>query len=109
MSLRTVVGVVKVLVWHGLDPADKHWGCPIRVAAQVAGKWGCAVDDSVIHGLVQRVGSQAQAQTQQRLKQPARESEPGRRDSELALLMLDGWFARFRGLGGGRSEPRNTR
>ena len=98
MSLRTVVGVVKVGAWQGKDPTDKHWGCPIRerwglrahqqmspalaerlaftatlagsydAAAQVAGKWGCPVDDSVIHALVQRVGNVAQAQTQQRLK-----------------------------------------
>ena len=93
MSLRTVVGVVKVVVWQGKDPTDQHWGCPIRerwglrahqqmspaleekaaftvtmvgsyeAAAQVAGKWGCPVDASVIHALVQRVGSMAQAQT----------------------------------------------
>ena len=30
MRLRTVVGVVKVVVWQGKDPADQHWGCPIR-------------------------------------------------------------------------------
>ena len=138
MSLRTVVGVVKVVGWQGKDPTDKHWGCPIRerwglkahqqmspaleervaftatmagsyeAAAQVAGKWGCPVDDSVIHALVQRVGGVAQAQIQQRLKEPAQESEPQRGASELALLMLDGWFARFRGPGWGSSEPRKT-
>jgi hypothetical protein len=30
--------------------------------AQVAGKWGCPVDDSVIHALVQRLGERAEAQ-----------------------------------------------
>jgi hypothetical protein len=139
MSLRTVVGVVRMLVWQGKDPSDKHWGCPIRegwgqrarqqmspaleervtftatlagsydAAAQVAGKWGCPVDDSVIHALVQRVGSQAQARTQQRLKQPARESDPQRGASELALLMLDGWFARFRGPGWGKKQTKKDR
>lgn len=139
MSLRTVVGVVKVVVWHGQDPGDKHWGCAIRewwglrahqqmspgleervvftatlagsyeAAAQVAGKWGCAVDDSVIHGLVQRVGSRAQAQIQQRLEQPPRERTPQRRASELALLMLDGWFARFRGPGWGKKRTDKDR
>jgi hypothetical protein len=139
MSLRTVVGVVKVLVWHGQDPTNKHWGCPMRerwglrahqqmspalgerlaftatlagsygAAAQVAGKWGCEVDDSVIHGLVQRVGSQAQAQIQQRLPQLPQESEPQRRPSELALLMLDGWFARFRGPGWGKKRTKQDR
>src|SRR3989449_10328036 len=73
MGLRSVVGRVGLEVWHGQDPQDKHWGCPIRerwglrahqqmspvleeklaftatltgsyeAAAQVAGKWGCAV------------------------------------------------------------------
>ena len=92
MRLRTVVGVVSVVVWQGKDPTDRHWGCPIRerwglrghqqmspaleekvaftatlvgsyeAAEQVAGKWGCPVDDSVIHALVQRVGRGAQAQ-----------------------------------------------
>jgi hypothetical protein len=139
MSLRTAVGVLKVLVWHGKDPADKHWGSPIRerwdlkahqqmspaleerlaftatlagsyaAAAQVAGKWGCAIDDSVIHGLVQRVGSQAQAQAQQRLKQPPQESAPRRRASELGILMLDGWFARFRGPGWGKKRTKKER
>lgn len=108
MSLRTVVGVVRLEIWQGKDPADQHWGCPIRqrwglkahqqmspaleekvaftatlsssyeAAAQVAGKWGSPVDDSVIHALAQRVGSVAQAQTQQRLKKPPREKDPQR-------------------------------
>ena len=30
MGLRTAVGRVKLKVWHGQDPQDKHWGCPIR-------------------------------------------------------------------------------
>ena len=97
MHLRTVVGVIELSIWQGQDPQDEHWGCPIRErwgliahqqmspaleeklaftatlagsyadAALVAQKWGCAGDDSVIHGLVQRMGERAQAQTQQRL------------------------------------------
>jgi hypothetical protein len=139
MHLRTVVGVVKVGVWQGKDPGDKHWGCPIRerwglrahqqmsptleervaftatlagsyeAAAQVAGKWGCPVDDSVIHAVVQRVGCAAQAQTEQRLQEPAREREPQRGASELALLMMDGWFARFRGPGWGKRRTKQDR
>jgi hypothetical protein len=139
MSLRTVVGAVKLRVWQGQDPTDKHWGCPIRerwalqahqqmspalaeklaftttlagsyaAAAQVAGKWGCEVDDSVIHALVQRVGSVAEAKTQERLKQAPQESQPQRRASELALLMLDGWFARFRGPGWGKKRTKKDR
>jgi hypothetical protein len=139
MTLRTVVGLVKLQVWHGRDPQDEHWGCPIRerwglqahqqmspalveklaftatmslsyeAAAQVAGKWGCPVDDAVIHALVQRVGAQAEAQTQERLKQLPQEQQPGRRASEVALLMVDGWFARFRGAGWGKKKTRHER
>jgi len=139
MGLRTVVGRVKLRVWQGQDPADKHWGCPIRerwglrahqqmspaleeklaftatlagsyeAAGSVAGKWGCAVDDSVIHALVQRVGSKAEAQTQERLKQAPQESQARRRASELALLMVDGWFARFRGPGWGKKKTKQER
>jgi len=135
MGLRTAVGGVKLKVWHGQDPRDKHWGCPIRerwglsahqqmspaleeklaftatlagsyvATGLVAAKWGCQVDDSVIHGLVQRVGSKAEAQTQERLQHLPQESQPQRRASELALLMLDGWFARVRGLVGERKRP----
>jgi len=129
MEPRTVVGQVKLEVWQGQDPEDRPWGCPIReswglrahqqmspvleeklaftgtlagsygAAGLVAGKWGCAVDDSVIHALVQRTGSKAEAQSRERLKQVPQESQPQRRASELALLMIDGWFARFRGPG----------
>jgi hypothetical protein len=80
-----------------------------EAAAQVADKWGSQVDDSVVHALVQRVGSKAEAQTQGRLKQMPQESEPQRADSELALLMLDGWFARFRGPGWGKKKTKKDR
>src|SRR2546423_1078087 len=30
MSLRSVVGAIRLEVWHGQDPGDKHWGCPLR-------------------------------------------------------------------------------
>ena len=30
MGLQSVVGRVRLEVWHGRDPKDKHWGCPIR-------------------------------------------------------------------------------
>lgn len=139
MTLRTVVGRVRLRVWHGQDPQDKHWACPIRewwrlrahqqmspvleeklaftatlagsyaAAGLVAGKWGCAVDDSVLHALVQRVGSEAEAQTQERLQQVPQEIQPQRRASELALLMVDGWFARFRGPGWGKKNTQKER
>ena len=139
MTLRSVVGMVKLEVDHGQDPQDKHWGCPIReewgltahqqmspaleqklaftatlagsyeAAAQVAANWNCPVDDSVIHALVQRLGSKAEVQTQARLQQAPQESQPQRRPSELALLMVDGWFARFRGPGWGKKRTKQER
>lgn len=30
MHLRSVVGVVELMVWHGKDPQDGHWGSPVR-------------------------------------------------------------------------------
>src|SRR5207245_2065865 len=74
-----------------------------------AGKWGSEVDDSVVHALVQQAGSQAEAQTQERLKQVPQESQPQRRASQLALLMVDGWFARFRGPGWGENKTKKER
>jgi len=139
MTLRSVVGPVRLEVHHGQDPLDKHWGCPIRehwglsahqqmspaleqklaftatlvgsyaAAAQEAANWNCPVDDSVIHALVQRRGRQAEAQTQERLKQAPPESQPQRRPSELAVLMMDGWFARFRGPGWGKEKTQKER
>jgi hypothetical protein len=139
MHLRSVVGVVELKIWQGQDPQDHHWGCPIRErwglqphqemspaleeklaftatlagsyadAALLAGKWGCAVDEAVIHALVQRLGKQAEAQTQERLKETPAEAQPQRRDSELAVLMMDGWMARFRGPGWGKKKTEQER
>jgi hypothetical protein len=135
MHLRTVVGTVELEVWRGKDPQAGRWGIPIREvwglsagqrmspaleeklvftatlagsyegSAQVAGKWGCPVDDSVIHALVQRLGERAEAQVQARLQSalPPQKPQPGR-SSELGVLMLDGWFARFRGPGWGQKK-----
>ena len=78
-------------------------------AGQLAAKWGSEVDDSVIHALVQRVGSKAEEQTQERLKQAPQASQPQRGDSELAVLMMDGWHVRFRGSGWGRNKTQKER
>jgi hypothetical protein len=86
MRLRAGPGVVELEVLHGQDPADGHWGCPIREwwglsdhqqlslalqdrlaftvtatgsyeeAAQVADKWGVSVSASAVHALTQRLG-----------------------------------------------------
>ena len=134
MTMRSVVGDVKLEVCHGQDLTDGHWGCPIRelwgleahqqmspaleqklaftatlvgsyeAAAQEAGNWGCPVDDSVIHALVQRWGAKAEEQTRERLQRAPRESQPQRAASELGVLMLDGWRV-FGGRAGGRRKP----
>jgi len=139
MTVRSVVGRVRVEVCYGQDPRDTHWGCPIRerwglaahqqmspvleqklafsatlvgsyeAAAQEAANWDCPIDDSVIYALVQRLGTKAEAQTQERLPQAPQESHPQRQASELALLMLDGWFGRFRGPGWGKKKTHKER
>ena len=139
MQLRSVVGIVKWNIWQGQDPEDRHWGCPIRErwglkphqemsagleeklaftatltgsyadAALLASKWGCEIDGSGIHALVQRLGKRAEEQTQERLKGIPAEREPQRRGAPLAVLMMDGWMARFRGPGWGKKATRQER
>lgn len=139
MRVRSGVGVVELVVWHGQDPKDGHWGCPIREqwglsahqqlslaledrlaftvtatgsyaeAAAVAQKWGCPVEDSTLHALVQRLGGRAEEQMQERLKWPAQESQPQRAASQLAVLMLDGWQVRHRGPGWGKKKTSEKR
>lgn len=126
-------------LWYGQDPGDGHWGCPIQErwglsphqkitpgladklcftvtasgsyeeAAAVAAKWGCPVDDSTLHALVQRVGARAEEQTQGRLETVPQEISPHRRASELGVLLLDGWMARFRGEGWGKKKTTKKR
>lgn len=139
MELRTVVGRIELSIGHGKDPSDGHWGAPIREhwgltahqemspaleqklaftatltdsyekAAKLTAQWNCPVDASVIHALVQRLGRKAEQQTQARLQQPAQEREPQRGASELGVLMMDGWFARFRGAGWGKKKTPKDR
>ena len=108
MQIRTGAGVVELQVLHGQDPADNHWGCPIRerwglsdhqqlslaledklaftvtatgsygAAAQLAQKWGVGISASAMHGLAQRLGNRAEAATQQRLARAPQEKEPQR-------------------------------
>jgi hypothetical protein len=139
MHLRTSFGPVALSVWHGKDPADGHWGCPMRerwglsahqqlspaledklayfgtvtvsyeAAAQLAAKVGIGVEDSTICALVQRLGAKAEAQTQARLKTPPQENHPERPASALAVLMLDGFQVRFRGPGWGKQKTQQPR
>src|SRR5262245_25750854 len=139
LQLKTVLGSIELSLWHGQDPSDGHWGCPLQErwglgahqkitpglaeklcftvtatgsyeeAAAVAAKWGCPVDDSTLHALVQRVGAQAEAQTQERLQRLPQEMTPQRKPSELAVLLMDGWLARFRGPGWGARKTQKPR
>jgi hypothetical protein len=139
MHLRTVAGVVELQVLHGQDPADRHWGCPVREhwglsshqqlslaledklafivtatasyeeAAAVADKWGVPVDDSTLHALTRRLGAKAQARQQEALDTPPAEREPNRAPTPLAVLMLDGWQVRQRGPGWGKKKTQETR
>lgn len=139
MHLRTSFGPVALSVWHGKDPADGHWGCPVRerwglnahqqlspaledklayfgtvtvsyeAAAKLAAKVGIGVEDSTICALVQRLGAKAEAQTQARLKTVPQETHPERPASALAVLMLDGFQVRFRGPGWGKHKTQKPR
>jgi hypothetical protein len=78
-------------------------------AAAVAGVWGCEVDDSTLHALVQRLGEQAEQQTQERLKEVSVELHRQRAASELAVFMLDGCQLRYRGPGWGKKRTKKKR
>lgn len=139
MQLHTSVGVIKLQVLHGQDPADKHWGCPVREhwgltchqqlslaledklaftvtatasyeeAAAVAQKWGVTVSDSSLHALTQRLGARAEVRTQEQLETPPQERQPQLAPTKLAVLMLDGWQVRQRGPGWGKKKTQETR
>lgn len=139
LPLQTAVGLVKVTTWYGWDPATGHWGYPLRhtwglsshqemspgledklgftltataayeEAAAVAQKWGCPVAASTLYVLAPRLGARAEAQTQARLATLAPALTPQRAASELAVFMLDGWQARFRGLGWGKKKTKYKR
>lgn len=78
-------------------------------AAELAGEWGVAVDDTTLHTLTQKLGARAEASWPARLAQPAREAEPATPASALGVLMIDGCQARFRGPGWGQRVPKEPR
>lgn len=122
-----------------MDLATGHWGYPLRQrrglsshqemspgledklaftlttplvydeAAALARKWGVEADDSTLHALAQRLGARAEPQTQQRLKLLRPELAPQRAASELAVFMMAGWQARYRGPGWGKKRTRKNR
>lgn len=67
------------------------------------------MEDSTLHVLAQRLGQRAEEQTQGRLESVARELTPQRAASELAVFMLDGWQARYRGPGFGKKKTQKKR
>jgi len=133
------VGVLKLKVWYGLDPGTGRWGNPMRQrwglgphqemspaledklaftvtatgsyeeAAAVAQKWNSPVEDSTLHALARRLGRRAEQQTQERLERVAAELTPQRAASQLAVFMLDGHLARYRGLGWGKKRTKKKR
>jgi len=139
MQLRTVVGEVNIQIYHGQDGKNGAWGCPIREqwaltphqqmshgleeklaftatlagsyedASQLAEKWGSPVAASTIHQLVQRLGQQAEEKTVQRLTEVPQEKQPLRAAAALAVIMSDGWMARFRGAGWGCEKTKKDR
>jgi len=78
-------------------------------AAALAQKWGCAADDSTLHALTQKLGQRAEQQTQERLEAMPQELTPRRADPELAVFMMDGWQARYRGPGWGKKKTKKKR
>jgi hypothetical protein len=139
LSLRSQFGDVKLTVDYGQDPQSWKWLCPVQQfwgmsahqkitpgfaeklcftvtatgsyeeAAAVASKWGSPADDSTLHALVQRVGEQAEIQTQERLETLPSERQPQRAASPLAVLMVDGWQVRQRGAGWGKKKTHKPR
>jgi hypothetical protein len=139
MHLRSVVGLIELEVWHGQDPKDRHWGCPIRErwglqahqqlsprlqeklaftvtatssyaqAAAVAAHWDCPVDDSTLHALTQKLGEEAEAQTQERLESLPEARAKLAAEHAVAVFMLDGWQVRQRGPDWGKKKTQKPR
>lgn len=138
LTLQSSVGSIQIETDYGQGAKGGDWICPqrevwgigahqkitpalqdrlcftatrtgsYRGAAEVAGKWGCGVEDSTVHALVQRVGQKAVEQREQRLKDIPQERRPERPPSELGVLLVDGWQVRHRGPGwGAKKTPQN--
>ncbi len=73
-------------------------------AAALLNKLGHVADDASLHALAQSLGARAEQQVQQRLQQLPQEQAPERAESQLAVLMLDGWQVRQRGSGWGKQK-----
>ncbi|HEY3854084.1 MAG TPA: hypothetical protein VGO67_06800 [Verrucomicrobiae bacterium] len=139
LTLTSSVGTIQIETDYGQQAGGGDWLCPQRQvwgieahqkmtpalqdrlcftvtmtgsyesAAGLAGKWGCAVDDSTLHALTQRVGAKAAEQARQRIKSIPQERQPERRPSQLGVLLADGWQVRHRGPGWGAKKTRQNR
>jgi len=49
LQLRTVFGKVDLRVWHGRDPADGHWGCPVQE------RWGLGPHEKITPALADKL------------------------------------------------------
>jgi len=78
-------------------------------AAALAERWGSKVDDSTLHALTQKLGGRAEQQTRERLASLPSERDPQRAASQLAVFMLDGWQARYRGPGWKQRKTKEKR
>jgi hypothetical protein len=129
LTLKSSVGEIQIQTDYGQRSGGGEWICPQRAvwglgpnqkmtpawqdrlcftatqtgtyesAAQVASKWGSPVDDSTVHALVQRVGSNAQEQQAERIRTIPQEKHPAGKASALGVLLVDGWMVRHRGSG----------
>jgi hypothetical protein len=139
LSLSSSVGVVEIETDYGQLAGGGRWICPQRwvwgigahqkltpalqdrlcltvtltgaygSAAHLAAKWGCAVDDSTLQALVQRVGRRAREQQDRRLERPPAEAQAQRAPSRLGVLQADGWLVRERGSGWGCKKTQQKR
>lgn len=139
LTLASSVGTIQIETDYGQQSGGGDWLCPQRQvwgieahqkmtpalqdrlcftvtmtgsyesAAALASKWGCAVDDSTLHALTQRVGAKAAEQAEQRIKSIPQERQPQRRPSELGVLLADGWQVRHRGPGWGAKKTQQNR
>jgi hypothetical protein len=78
-------------------------------AAQLARKLSIPIEDSTVRELVGRLGARAEEQTQQRLKTVPQTIDSQRPPSPLAVIMIDGYQVRHRGLDWGKKKAQNPR
>jgi len=128
LTLKTVVGEVKIKVQHGYDSKSKSWICPARRvwgleeyqrvspelearccytatevgsyerAAKMAKCWGTEISDDLVHGHVGQCGLRGAD-----LELPAR--KPISLEAEFSMVvMMDGWLVRERGPDWGVSQ-----